>query len=187
MNANSTFGNAASGPMTALDTLPENGEGKIILCDINGTLFTVRGLDTSINHIALTFLSAAQDRGYEVYLHSGNAGNNQSLLVLAGKINRAFGAFLDDLAARLIAREIRDGARDADDDTLPNYAISKGDDIPFNHAFLMLDDEHYNTTTPIWGPTDPRIAATLQAWGVDVPATAPKGASAPATPAQGPA
>lgn len=185
MNANTSF-DAAASPMGTLETLPADGTGKTILCDINGTLFTVAGLDMPMNRVLMTFLAEAQKRNYAVFLHSANAGNNQSLLDLAAKTNPEFGGFLQDLATRVIAREIANGERDQGDDETPNYAMAKGD-IRFNDAYLMIDDEHYNTTTPIWSPLDARIRATLKSWDVDVPVMSQRvGPGASGTRASGP-
>jgi|GEM_PF-4762130 len=148
MNVNKTFDGAASGENPEI--LPQAGEGQIILCDVNGTLL-LNGENSApvINTPLVYFLLAAEDRGYQVQLHSTTGQISMQFRLLARR-NAALAEYM---------------SRRNEDDLF----IFK-DDIPTKTALLTIDDEHggaFNSQAPNqWYPKDSRIQATMAAWGV---------------------
>lgn len=143
------FEQAATGQ---LSYLPADGQGKIILCDCNGTLFGEM-YHQGFNRPLFDFLVAAEKRGYIVRLHSGAAQSNMDTIVpMAGLRNKDFKAW--------IARHEAENELGA--------IMDKGE-IPSKDAFLTIDDEHgggFISSAPNqWSPTDTRIANTMTAWG----------------------
>ena len=162
MNKPSTPFNA-SGQPEPQEVLPANGAGKTILCDCNGTLFDAahrRGLNMEV----FDFLIAAEQRGYNVVLHSGSPDDNISGYMAIWMMRHArFKVFVEDRIAR-----------NPDEPEI----LHKNETYEWT-PFLTIDDEHGGGYTSKaqhqWDPNDARMAATMLAWGEP-----PKSAAIPA-------
>jgi hypothetical protein len=130
--------------------LPENGHGRLILCDINGTLLNARDnlrVSSGLNKDLADFLISAEKRGYKVQLHSADyqSSTNFNLLKLYASNNPEFNAFLENKEIQAKA-SIEDSGR----------------------AFLSIDDSHgvefISKAKHQWKPRDESMYATIEAW-----------------------
>lgn len=155
---------------SSADVLPPSGHGQIILCDCNGTLFDAAHMK-GLNRPLLDFLIAAEERGYTVTLHSGDPQGNidtyVKLFCISGKTRDVFAPFI--------------AARESKGLEVIEY---KGE-IPSFKACLTIDDQHGGEYISMakrqWEPNDPRIAATMESWGLGA-APGPAAAPTPAVP-----
>jgi hypothetical protein len=136
--------------------LPENGEGKLILCDINGTLFLPK-----LNHELLNFLIEAQHRGYTVLLHSNEPDSNRSIIEIEKLRRHDFRKFIESIEFV----KYLDGQ--------PDEPIDRKNFDQMAKAFLLIDDENgcgagYSPSKAqiFWNITDKanKPNTVIQAW-----------------------
>ncbi len=159
--------NMSAGPFNdatnPVEPLPSEGAGRLILCDCNGTLFDARHRK-GLNMEVFDFLFAAEQRGYNVIIHSGNAHDNiTGYMAIWRRRHERFNTFIRERVEKAPAEP---------------EILYKDETHDMPKPFLTIDDEHGSGYTSRaqhqWEPNDPRMHATMAAWGEE-----PKSAAYP--------